>query len=170
MKMFMVDQGEGVIGPYGKIAVATSGLYSCMGVVMVNGKTGRAGLYHYPSESMNNFEVQATLIQMITDLSPDQVVITPARTTENGQGSPQSDRVALQKYIKGQSRAAVTIGEERSISNFWSKDGTLYLNEMPPDSISFDREGMDQHAKEFDFCPRKMTADTWYYGANKEGK
>ena len=73
-----LHMGEGVVGGT-NVSMQTGPLYSCTGVAMANRAEQRGGLYHYPSNTLDNQNVSNTLTSMTHDVRPDEIALTPAQ-------------------------------------------------------------------------------------------
>ena len=54
MKNYELHPGEGISGNLYSVGGMTTGLTSCMGILMINGKTQIGGLYHYPGKGLQD--------------------------------------------------------------------------------------------------------------------
>lgn len=168
MRRYSLYQGEGVIVSYKKIGAITTQLYSCMGIVMINPKTHRAGLYHYSAETLHKGEVQESIRQMINDLVPERIIVTPAKATWGPEsGSLPHDLKAVVSFLAGAWKKP-EVGEPHGMSGFSWENDALLVNEGVEDSNAT-RDGMEQLAGSFDWLGgRQMNADAWYYGVKME--
>jgi hypothetical protein len=78
-----VAEGEGIAGRAG-IAIGTTTMHGCMGIVFLTRSFSYGGLYHYPANGIVNTPVQATIRHMLNDISPGIIVITPAQAEHLG--------------------------------------------------------------------------------------
>lgn len=97
-------QGECLAGPC-QIGMATSVIYSCMGIAFVHHQTKCGGLYHDPAHGLGNSNVRETIIQIMNDVSPDFIVLTRAKEISHGMssdplGSSQDDIVAVTRFLR----------------------------------------------------------------------
>jgi hypothetical protein len=94
---YAVDQGEGISGGP-DIGIQTTQLVTCVGVAMANTETMNGGLYHYGAKTIATPAVTGALIQMINDLKPTHLRVTPppaptGYTTQSSlQGTTKEDR------------------------------------------------------------------------------
>jgi hypothetical protein len=72
-----VAEGEGIAGRAG-IAIGTTTMLGCMGIAFLTRSFSYGGLYHYPANGIVNTPVQETIRNMLNDISPGIIVITPA--------------------------------------------------------------------------------------------
>lgn len=129
MRRYSLYQGEGVIVSYKKIGAITTQLYSCMGIVMINPKARRAGLYHYSAETLNKGEVQESIRQMINDLAPERIIVTPAKATWGPEsGSLPHDLKAVVSFLAGAWKKP-EVGEPHGMSGFSWENDALLVNE-----------------------------------------
>lgn len=161
-----LNMGEGIAGP-STIGAATTAIYSCMGVAFVNRKLHFGGLYHYPATSLNNMNVVFTMRQMFNDISPDEIVLTPAQdTTGTGtSGSYGYDVDEMTEFLQGFG-AKVTVAAGQSLAVLYWKDDQPVFNQLPngmkPEGVPTEiRIVMNSHKREIE-------GDIWYYGGDGE--
>lgn len=135
MRYFYADlyQGEGISGRGSIVGAATHGLYSCMGIAIVNRNEQRGGLYHYPGSTIkNNANVMSTIRRMVNDIQPTEIVITPAGGQPLGGVQSEDDDIReVQNTLKGLTSASIRIEPGRALAQLVWVDGKPIYNKMP---------------------------------------
>jgi hypothetical protein len=177
---YAVDQGEGISGGP-DIGMQTTQLVTCVGIAMANTDTMHGGLYHYGSQTIATREVAGALIQMINDLKPTHLRVTPAPGAASAyvsqssvQGTTKEDLAALTKVITETMppRADLQTLPPKSIATFFWKTGRPTFNEIPDgapeaqDPTNFVSES--KAAPGGPVTVRRLTGDAYYYGINLE--
>ena len=123
-----IEMGEGVVAPFGT-PLSTSAMYSCVGVTFTNQRKPY-GLYHYPAKSLDDY-AKATMIEMIKEIQPQNIHLTPAAKTAPGMGSTDDDLDRVEIFLRSKCPdATIERLNPRSLASVGADDGTeLELNE-----------------------------------------
>lgn len=171
MKYFNgLNMGEGIVGGP-TIGMSTTAIYSCMGIAIVNKARQIGGLYHYPAKTITQANVSGTLGQMINDVQPDEIYLTPA-TPMMGVGSEKSDIAAVAAFLKQMAAIEVTIAPPRAEDKPYVSAQLTWVNGAPvynvhPDGAEDAGPGKDMR-KTMNTARRQVEADIWYYGGDGE--
>jgi hypothetical protein len=173
MKYFNgLNMGEGIAGP-DTIGLSTTVIYSCMGIALVNTATRTGGLYHYPANALGNANVTATLRQMINDIRPDQVHVTPAATDAFGRnGSDRDDIAGVVAYLRATANVVpVQEAAANAAQLVWQAAGPVY-NVQPanaPQPLVGDPTAVSAETRTtMSSGARQLEAGIWYYGGDGE--
>lgn len=168
-------QGEGISGP-DTVGAGTSQLYSCIGIAFVNRSTRRGGLYHYSASSLNNQIVADTIQEMMIDIRPDEIVITPALITAPNIGSTSEDLGAIMNLLHRHSSVNTTITSATpsiAAQLVWTAAGPTF--NQPPFQVFGDAdyssdESLDEHEVRAQNAAagRDLGGSVLYYGADLE--
>lgn len=168
MRYFQLNMGEGIAGP-ATIGAGTTVIYSCMGIAFVNRPKKFGGMYHYPAKNLSQ-NVTATIRQMVQDIQPTEISLTPASSDGNPlMGSRQDDIEAVIEYLGTLSTVKVEILKSASTANLIWIDGVPKLNA----SIKERRDVEPEHVNEtirskMSSGKRELEGDVWYYGGDGE--
>jgi hypothetical protein len=164
--------GEG-ISCLSDVGLATTQIYSCMGIAFVNRATRRGGLYHYPAGTLGegalNANVQNTIRQMFNDINPDEVCVTPAGDQGiTGNGSSQNDIADVLNYLRSINRGVrITPGTRGAFATLtWNDDGPVY-NAKPPAGMQANSVPTT-YRQTMSSGQREVEGNIWYYGGDGE--
>ncbi|MFC0204957.1 hypothetical protein [Novosphingobium soli] len=167
MKYFNgLNMGEGIVGG-SDVGMRTTQIYTCMGIAFANTRTQRGGLYHYPADCLGNANVVGTIRQMLNDVAPDVVVVTPAMAQGYGQltGSSRDDIDGVEALLKQLGAPSVTVAEPRTSAVLvWNATGPVF-NEVPDETgraVASEIRGTMSTGR------RELEAGVWYYGGDGE--
>jgi hypothetical protein len=167
MRYYQLNMGEGIAGPE-SIGAGCTTTFSCMGIAFVNRAKKFGGLYHYPANCLDR-NVTATIGQMIQDIQPTEIYLTPAPADSMGwQGSTPEDVEAVSKFLCSQSTAEFQLLKPAAQTLIWV-EGQPVLNmpvakqkDLDPQRVSLTtRSKMSSGA-------RQLEGDVWYYGGDGE--
>ena len=175
-----LNMGEGISGP-GDVGAGTSVLYSCSGIAFANLTTQTAGLYHYPASTSNNSQVETTIQQMINNIQPNEIVITPPDPPRiSGLHMPgfdlvQNDIEAVRQMLQRLSpNARIVIASPSAAAQFLWRHGKPVYNSPPSmrDSMSLDEEdgiqAPENLRERMSLVPQPLGGGVMYYGGNGE--
>jgi hypothetical protein len=177
---YAVDQGEGISGGP-DIGMQTTQLVTCVGIAMANTDTMHGGLYHYGANTIASREVAGALIQMINDLKPTHLRVTPApgpasdyATQSSLQGTTKEDLAALTKIITETMPGSANLQTlaPKTIATFFWKVRVPTFNEIPEgapgvvDPTKFVSESKATPGAAV--TVRRLEGDAYCYGINLE--
>ncbi len=169
-----LHMGEGVSGSV-DVGASTSALYSCIGIAFVNRQSGLGGLYHYPARTLQYPDVRETIRQMINNIQPDEIVLTPAsRAVGMGMGAGQDD-IDLLAGVLGELSPGTVVRialEGVAAQLFWA-NGNPVFNRLP-DGVEPSDEMVEPEMVQSDLrqnmhpFPRPLGGGDMYYGGDGE--
>lgn len=86
MPTVQVSENYGVAGPDNELSITTTTLLSCSAIIFYRQATRMLGLFHYGALTIASPTVQGTILQMMNDLAPDEIVLWPANIVDHGFG------------------------------------------------------------------------------------
>jgi hypothetical protein len=161
--------GEGLSGP-ADIGMGTSPIYSCMGIAFVNSAKQMGGLFHYPAEDLAGAATASTIQQMINDVKPDEIHVTPAANASGmlNDGSKPADLAAVIAYLKLAGGGAKVIQEAAGGGAYlYWKAGKPVFNQYPGEAGTATSAGSMVPAAirgAASMKPRQVAGNVWYYG------
>jgi hypothetical protein len=166
-----LNMGEGIAGP-STIGLATTQMYTCMGIAMVNRTRRFGGLYHYPANSLGNPNVVGTIQQMANDIAPDEIVLTPAQSMGFGalaskSGSEPDDVEALTKFLGGCGGTLTVAAPGSTAILTWNGSGPVF-NQAPDGLDVVDAGVPDTTRQTMSAGKRDLEGNIWYYGGDGE--
>lgn len=93
MVTYRITEDYGVYGPENEVRFRTSTLLSCSAIIMYNSATTILGLFHYGALTLGSTNVQNTIVQMVNDIRPTDMVLWPANIS--GQFENERDRMSV---------------------------------------------------------------------------
>lgn len=172
MKYFNgLNMGEGIAGP-STIGASTTSIYSCMGIALVNTVRQFGGLYHYPSLAMSNGNVTSTIRQMINDIRPDTIHLTPASSNGfSSGGSDPRDIEDLAEFLRTHGGCGLVMEEATGSAQLVWSNGAPVFNQKPSKVGIHDAEESAPSAQtraKMSAGKRELEAGIWYYGGDGE--
>ncbi|MFT4542822.1 MAG: hypothetical protein ACI835_005291 [Planctomycetota bacterium] len=164
-----LNMGEGMAGPC-PIALCTTAIFSCMGIAMVNSQSGMAGMYHYPANRASDEQVCGTLRQMLNDIEPSLVVITPAAAIEGSYtGSTPVDVAAIFAFIQGVTRKQPQVYASEHLACLIVRAPNDVTFNIPPPQLGRDVVQIIQDVRtRYDPEGRYVAGNLMYYGRDRE--
>jgi hypothetical protein len=170
-----LNMGEGLVGP-STVAMSTTTLHSCMGIVLANTETRIGGVFHYPALGMRHIVILTAIRQMIADVAPDELRLTPA-APHMGAGSRPDDIETLSEHLELFADRRVVIEQPRVSANLIWCDDVPWFNvptANPPAALQATTLTLRSAAvpqalrAAMDAQGRQMEGVLWYYGGNAE--
>jgi hypothetical protein len=159
-----IKEGVGIAGP-SSIEIGTTTMYSCIGIVFVTRNYRFGGLYHYPACTIFTAPVQATIIQMLNDIGPSDIVLTPAGGDGNRlQVTIPSDLDDVKTFLKVVwPGVTVYLAPAARAAYLRWQNGIPQFNRGAPADGQY-RRAPARVRNAFNPSGRELEAGIWYYG------
>ena len=159
-----VADGEGIAGRAG-IAVGTTALQGCMGIVFLTRNFSYGGLYHYPANGIIDTPVQTALRHMLNDISPGIIVITPSPADQRGVDPADLHRV--KDFLKlVWSAAEIGVAKAAPAASLHWSNGKPEINAGIPDDAKYRSAPESMQARPHP-SGRELLGGVWYYGGRR---
>lgn len=152
--------GEGIAGP-STIGLGTPLTRDGISIAFVNRMEQVGGLYHCPARQFRNAAISGTIRQMINDIEPDEIVVTPPAS--RGNGCSEADVEAVTEFLRG-TGIWVTVKDSGHNAQLLWRWGDPVLNERPCAQPAPQCSGAAMPEGIGGVPSRKLTANIWCYG------